>query len=241
MSRLHGKATGVYLDERDYTGITNAVTLTVDISNAEVTAFEDVAVVYVEGKAGVAATINGFYSLSNPNYDGQSFTDLVTAQQVGIYPGGAADGSHGYEFEGYVDGQPRSSASGNAVALNANFKGDDPLTRLVTLRRGTAISASENGTAYQHGAIGATSEAYGVLRAFSVSGGPGTLDVKVQSDDGAGFGSPTDVLTFTQATGATVETKTAAGPILDDWWRAVITIAGGGTWNLLIAFGQRLA
>lgn len=239
MSRLHGKSTTLYIDERDFSGITNSVEIAVDNGIADVTAFEDVDATFVEGKAGVTLTINGFFSTASPDYDGQMFADLLTAQQLGVYPGIIAGGTHGYEVEGAVEGQPRTAAHGAAIALNVSFKGDNPLVRVIVLGKNTALAASANGIAYNHGAVGATQQAYGVLRAFSVAGGPGTLDVKIQSDDAVGFPSPTDRLTFTQLAAAGVEVKTANGAITDTWWRVVFTVAGGGTWNVLVALGIR--
>ena len=81
-----------------------------------------------------------------------------------------------------------------------------------------------------------------MVRAFSVSGGPGTLDIKIQSDALEAMGTPTDQITFTQLAAAGVEVKTIADDASGDaWWRVVVTIAGGGTWNLAVAFGIRPA
>lgn len=240
MSRLHGKSSRIYIDERDYSGVTNSAELTLSVPPADVTAFADVDATFVEGKPGVAATINGFFSTASPNYDGQSFTDLTTAQQVGIYPGVIADGTHGYEFEGAVEGQPRTAAHGSAIALNVTLKGDGPLVRTIVLKRDTAMAATANGTAYQFGAITASELVWGVVRAFSVTGGPGTLNVKIQKDSLEGMGTPDDVITFAELAAAGVEVKTAAGGASGDgWWRVVVTIAGGGTWDLQVAVGKR--
>lgn len=243
MSRITAKDTDVYLDEFDFNAVLNAVELTVDNGLAEVTAFSDTDATFVEGKAGVAATINGLWSLTSPSFDPQMFTDIVTAIQVGIYPESATTGNRGYEFESYIIGQPRVSGSASAVQLNLTLKGDNNLVRTYVLSRDTALSSSGNGTAYQVGAVGATQEAYSVLRAFSVSGGPGTLDVIIASDDAEGFGgSPETQLTFTQLTAIGEEVKVSgAGAITDDWWRVQFTVAGGGIWSVAVTFGIRTA
>ncbi len=88
-----------------------------------------------------------------------------------------------------------------------------------------AIVAGGNGAAQLLGAVAATQAVYGALHVLAAAGG--TLTVKIQSDDNAGFTSPTDRLSFTAATGKTYQWLALAGPITDTYWRAVWTLPAG--------------
>lgn len=87
-------------------------------------------------------------------------------------------------------------------------------------------TSSSSGTGRQLGAVAAGQRVYAALHVISASGTSPTLDVKVQSDDNAGFTSPTDRITFTQATGRTSELLSLAGAVTDDYWRVTYTIGG---------------
>ena len=90
-------------------------------------------------------------------------------------------------------------------------------------------TTSSTGTGRQLGAVSATQSVYAALHVISASGTSPTLDVIVQSDDNAGFTTPTTRLTFTQATGRTSQMTSLAGALTDDYWRVSYTIGGTGT------------
>ena len=90
-------------------------------------------------------------------------------------------------------------------------------------------TSSSTGTGRQLGAVSATQSMYACLHVLSASGTSPTLDVILQSDDNAGFTSPTSRITFTQATGRTSQFSSVAGAITDDYWRISYTIGGTGT------------
>ena len=240
MPRVHAKAADIFVDEWDFSGFSNAVDISVDNNLAEVTAFADTDQTFVEGKAGFGITINGFYSRTD--YDAEMWADLTAAaRQLGIYPPGVSDGDYGYEGQSIVTGQPRVADKGAAVTLNVNWKGDTPLVRAIVLDVNTALIATGNGTAYQHGAVAAGQTIVGVLRVLSASGTLPTLTVIIQSDDNQAFTSPTTRLTFTGVTtSATYEVMMAAGAITDTWWRVSYTV-GGTTpvYSVVVSFGIR--
>lgn len=111
-----------------------------------------------------------------------------------------------------------------------------PLVHGVVLHNG-AESSGGNATAQNLGLLASGKIAYAALHITAISGG-GTLTVKVQSDDGAGFPSATDRITFTAATVAGSEAKTLAGPVATDtYWRANWTLtAGTATFALILGF-----
>ena len=243
MARISAKAAGLLVDEFDFSGVSNSMTLNFAESPAEVTAFADTDLTYIQGKPGFTFDVNGLWSTASPNYDGEMFTDLTaTNRRGGIYPGGLSDGVFGYEGATNISASPRVSTIGDAIACNVTWQGASAPFRSTILRYATD-STSANGTQYTLGTIANTNTIVGVLRLLEIGGsGNNTLDVKIQSDT-SGFSSATDQLTFTQlnqGSGATFETKTATGPGgSDNIWRVVVTIAGAGSrsFKFIVGFG----
>ena len=243
MARISANAAGLLVDEFDFSGVSNSMTLNFAESPAEVTAFADTDLTYIQGKPGFTFDVNGLWSTASPNYDGEMFTDLTaTNRRVGIYPGGLSDGVFGYEGATNISASPRVSTIGDAIACNVTWQGASAPFRSTILRYATD-SSSANGTQYTLGTIANTNTIVGVLRLLEIGGsGNNTLDVKIQSDT-SGFSSATDQLTFTQlnqGSGATFETKTATGPGgSDNIWRVVVTIGGAGSreFKLIVGFG----
>lgn len=249
-TRIHAKAADVLVDEFLFDDVTNSVEIEIENTPADVTAFADTDKTYAEGKAKFTINLNGLLSNASQAYDGEMFIDLTSEnRQVGVYPEGSRTaGNPGYEGQTDISQAPRVVEKAQAILLNVTWQGDKALARARILHSATAIAASANGTAYQHGAITATQEGVGVLRLIAAPGGAGnnTCIVKIQSDDNSGMTSPTDRITFAtlnQASVALHEVLTVAGAITDDYWRAVVTIAGAGsrTFNIIIAFGIRKA
>lgn len=247
MVRFHAKSVAHYVDEFDFSGVSNSVEGAIDNNLGEVTAFADTDATFVEGKASFTFNINALLDAVAGGYDAEMFTDLTSeARRVGVIPGGAMNGNYGYEADTNISEQARSGEIAGAIALNVTWRGDTPLVRVVLLDVDTAVAASGNGTPYQRGAAGAGDTIVGVLRLLAAPGGAGnnTLDVIVQSDSAEGFSSPTTRLTFTQLDQASValhEVITAAGAVTDTWWRVNYTYAGAGsrTFSLVITFGIR--
>jgi hypothetical protein len=90
-------------------------------------------------------------------------------------------------------------------------------------------TTTANGSARLEGAVAATEKVYALAQVFSVAGtGSPTLALKIQSDDNAGFTTPTDRITFTNFTATGYQMSSLAGAITDTHWRAVWTITGTG-------------
>ena len=243
MARISAKSAGLLVDEFDFSGVSNSMNLDFAEAPADVTAFADADLTYIQGKPTFTFNVNGLWSTASPNYDGEMFTDLTaTNRRVGIYPGGLSDGVFGYEGATNISASPRVSTIGDAIACNVTWQGASAPFRSTILRYATD-SSSANGTQYTLGTIASTNTIIVVLRLLEIGGsGNNTLDVKIQSDT-SGYSSPTDRLTFTQlnqGSGATFETQTAAGPAgSDNIWRVVVTIGGAGSrsFKLIVGFG----
>lgn len=251
MARLHPKDADIYLDEIEFSGVMNSVDISIENPLAEVTAYADVHSVFVEGKPGFTIDVNGLWSPSSPAYDSEIFADLTSqTRQLGIYPETpTTPGSRGFEATTMVSRSPTVADHETVVGLNVTWRGETPLVESWLMYKNTAVGASENGTAYQVGALSATQQMVAVLRLLAPPGGAGnnTCDVVVASDPIQGFTTATSRIAFTQLNQASValfEKKTVNGAITDTWWRIQVTIAGDGsrTFNLLVAIGiQKLA
>ena len=247
MARIHGKSVAHFVDEFDLSGVSNSADLEFSEPPGEVTAFADVDATFVEGKATFRFNINGRFSTASPNYDGEMFIDLTSAQRrVGIYPGGDTEGEFGYEGRTNITASPRVSETPSAIALHVEWIGDQAVARTALIYKDTAVASTENGSKFQVGAVAAAETAVGVLRLLAAPGGSGSNDcvVTIQSDANASAGGETTRLTFTtlnQTSVALSEVKEAAGAFTDSWWRVVVTISGGGsrTFNLVITLGAR--
>jgi len=241
VARITAKSAALLVDEFDFSGVSNSMDLSFTEGPADVTAFADTDMTYVQGKPGFTFDVSGLWSTASPNYDGEMFTDLTaTNRRVGIYPGGLTDGNTGYEGATNISASPRVSTIGDAIACNVSWQGASAPFRS-TLMRYATDSSSANGTQYTVGTIAATNTIVGILRLIEIGGsGNNTLDVKIQSDT-SGFSSPSDRLTFTQlnqGSGATHEVITATGPAgSDNIWRVVVTIAGAGSRSFKFAVG----
>lgn len=85
----------------------------------------------------------------------------------------------------------------------------------------TTVTSGASATGLQLGAVSATQKIYAALHVFACTG---TLTCTLESDDNADFTSATTRATFTAATGQTVEWKSVAGAITDDYWRITYTL-----------------
>ena len=245
-SRIHGKSCAVLKDEFDFSGVSNSVALSMASPPADVTAFADVDMTYVEGKQGFTVDVQGLHSKASPNYDGEMFIDLTTFQRrLGIYPGGDAVGTFGYEFRTNVSQDTIPTDLGGAIALNVNWIGDEAPARGVVLLNESAAAGTVTGTKFELPAVGADETIGGVVRLRSDPAGSGSedLDITIQSDANASAGGETTRLTFTtidQTSVALFEIKEAAGAITDTFWRAIATFSGGSRiFDILVTLGIR--
>ena len=75
MARIHAKSAGLLVDEFDFSGISNSMDLSLSEAPAEVTAFADTDLTFIQGKPTFTFDVNGLWSTSSPNYDGEMFID----------------------------------------------------------------------------------------------------------------------------------------------------------------------
>ena len=148
---------------------------------------------------------------------------------ITVFREGAALGDKGYAmtgvtaeynpFPGVPLGEPLT------FSLKALARGRRVRCRL--LATGAKVATFTGAAVHIAGGVPAGKKLYAGLHVTAVSGAAPTLDVTVESDDHAGFLSPTTRITFPtkSAVGAQFVTP-VSGPITDDRLRMVGTIAG---------------
>lgn len=131
----------------------------------------------------------------------------------GVAPKYTVGGAHGEDLMWTLEAQGGAGAYG-------------PLKGWVLEPGLVAKTADANGTGYQCGAIVSGQYLYAMLHVTSVSASD-SIVVTIESDDNADFTSATTRITFDSlsAVGAAMATR-VAGPITDDYWRAVFNVTG---------------
>lgn len=150
-----------------------------------------------------------------------------------IAPTGAEDGAAYLADSILTSFTVLSGAVGDAAAIAAKFRPSDNTVghRIIRgrLEASRTSTASGNTTGSQLGAISATQKLWAALQVVTLAGtGTPTITVKIQSDDGSGFATPTDRISFSAATTRSSQWGSVAGAITDDYWRANFTISGTG-------------
>lgn len=141
----------------------------------------------------------------------------------------SADGSVAYLLQSIplsytpVQGAPGDLAMGTISGASST----GPVVRGALLHPSNVTrSTTSTGTGRQLGAVVAGKSMYAALHVISASGTTPSLTVVLQSDDNAGFTTPTSRISFTAATGRTSQLSSVAGAITDDYWRVSYTISG---------------
>lgn len=215
----------VWLAGYDLSGILNAVALTDGVELADATVLGDTGRRRLAGLRTILAEHQGYFDVTD--FDDALFSRIGTADEpMTIAPEDGDEGSVAYTFLSTLAEYTPGGEVGAMFAFGVSAEGSDggPLVR-GTILLNAVKTASGDGTAFQVGAVSTTQKLYAALHVIAASG---TLDVKLQSDNVEGFGTPTDQITFAQKSAIGSEWATpVSGPIDDDWWRVNYVIGGG--------------
>jgi len=220
----------IYYATLDATGFANKISLDDEYEDLDKTTFgSGGARERVSGLADMAAGATIFWQAGDLSYPDDVFWANLGAntQPLTVCPTAGTVGSVAYLTKVFQPSWKPGGDIGKLLAADVTWSGNQPLARGAILHpQGTARTATGNGTGVQVGAILAAQSLYANLHVFSVGAGAQSLTVKLQSSVDNTFGSPTDRVTFTAATGLTAECKSVAGAVTDTWWRVVYTITG---------------
>lgn len=221
----------ILVDDIEMAGNAKSVALSTEVTLLDTTALNsDGWTSSIGGLKSGSVDISGFMQdVADGSVDATLWPLLGAAGTVKSITIGTADGSPGYLLKSIpLTYTPIAGAVGElATGSISGSSSTGPVVRGTLLHpSSTARTSSASGTGRQLGAVTATQSIYASLHVIAASGGSPTLDVKVQSDDNAGFTTPTDRITFTQATGRTSQLSSLAGAVTDDYWRITYTIGG---------------
>lgn len=161
---------------------------------------------------------------ANP-VDSEAF-DNIGSNKVLTYTGGTgAEGDIAYFAQLLLSQYSPQGQVGEIFAFTLEGAASDDLVR-GTIELNAAVSSTGTSTGRQLGALSSTQKMVAVLHVTAAGGTTPTLDVVIESDDNGSFTTPTDRITFTQATDITSELLSVNGAITDDYWRAEYTLGG---------------
>lgn len=232
MSALVLKDTTIWVDSVPLTTYANEVSLAASVAELDVTTFGSGGFKQrAAGLKSVEATVKGL--LDPAVVDADAFTNLgVMGRVVSISTDGAA-GSPAYVFQAGNFEHTQGGKVGDVDPFSGKFMGSNG----VGLVRGQVAAAKQSvsatgvlGSAQLLGAVGATQFLYAAFHIFPTAGT--TITVLVESDDNAGFTSPTTVATLGPLTtvGGTWMAR-VAGPLTDTYFRFKVS-AITGTFNV---------
>lgn len=218
-----------WIGEFSFQGVTRSLALALEQDIPECTVFGNTARAYTAGLKGIGLELGGNWDA--PTDLGVLGTLLGANKPVTVSPLTTV-GTFAYLFNAISAEYQSGGRVGDVFPFRAGARGAGLPVRGVLMENSTR-SATGNGTGQQLGAIGATQKLYSALHVPSVSASD-TLDVIIQSDDNAGFSSPTTRATLAQITAPASVWTEIAGPVTDDWWRYVFTL-GGASISIVIA------
>lgn len=221
--------TKVYLAGFDLSGKLNACALTYSAEMQDATTFGNDTRINKGGLKTVRAEHQGYW-----DSDGTDEPDDILFSRIGtqnvpmtVVPQTGAVGEIAFTFRSIASEYTPGAAIGEMYAFGVSAEGSDgaPLVRGYVLKAAGSVTATGTGTAVEIGAATSGQTIYCALHVISASASD-TLDVVVQSDVDANFGSPVTVATFAQQSAIGSDWQTAAGPNTDTFYRVSYTLGG---------------
>lgn len=222
---------GLWVAEYNLCADANRLALTTSAELLDNTALCDAARSRVGGLQATAFQAEGYWAVTP---DGILFGDVgLVDVPVTIAPastgGTFSPGNRAFLFRAAVG--EYSGPQGAVGELNGFSVGGESAG--LPVAQGFVLFAAPRdktgtGTAVQAGAATAAQTIQATLHVSSVTGTNPTMAVVVESDDNAGFTSPTARILFDTANATTNRSqhKTLKGPVTDTYWRVAITLGG---------------
>ncbi|MFF1685931.1 hypothetical protein [Streptomyces sp. NPDC058254] len=217
----------------DLTGNSNKVEISSEVEDKETTNYASQGWKEVlGGLASAEIAGEGQWEAGDPGkVDDASWVQLGGAGPWSVGPAGAAVGSLAYFTNALRCDYKLGDAVGEVAPWASTGKSSWPLVRgQFAHPPGTARTVTGTGTSLNLGAVPAGKRLYAALHVLSVAGtATPTITARVESDDSAGFASPSTVLTFAAATAPGGQVlRTSGSAITDSFFRIAWTITGTG-------------
>ncbi|UUV34380.1 hypothetical protein NQK81_13295 [Amycolatopsis roodepoortensis] len=226
----------------DLTSSSNKVDLASEAAAEDATTFGSEG--WKEVRAGLCSTeieAGGHWEAGDPSkVDDSRYAGFGGVAPWTFTAGGAAAGTVSYFTNGLSNEYTLLGEVGKMVPWTAKAKGTWPLVRgQIAHDPGTARTATGTGAGAELGAVAAGKQLYASLHVLSIAGTAApSITVEIESDDAAGFASPTTRLSFAAATALGGQILRVPGAITDTWFRPKWTISGTApSFLFVVAFG----
>lgn len=230
----------LWLDGYDLSGDMNALAITYSAAMLDDTRFGDSTKRNAGGVRSIVANHQGLWNGGDTGVDAVLFSQIGAANApMTLSPTTGAEGEVAFTFRSLASQYQPGAKHGDLLMFSVSAEGGDgaPLVRGTVLHNATK-TATGTGSIYQMGATASGQKLYGALHVTAAAGTSPTLAVKVQSAALAGFGTPTDRLTFATKSAIGSDWQTAAGPITDAYHRVSFTIGGtGASFSFVVILG----
>lgn len=236
MAFVHGKDVVIYVNASNYSTYFNNADSTQTADIAETTTFGNSNKTYVPGEKDGTISLGGLFDATSdgvlqPLLGGADFNLVIGLD-------GVATGDRNTFGKGNISNYAVSSPVGDVVATSIDVQPDNGLFSGVVITNSAFTTTGAQGSAVDN-TSSTTAGAGAFLIVTSVSGTSPTGDVKIQhSADNVTYA---DLITFTQATGATSEIKYVdKGTTINRYVRVHNTIGGSSTptINAIVGFGR---
>lgn len=227
----------ILFEGQDLTGQSNQIAVDFSAEPLDRTALNDTTRRRVGGLKIAAISASGFFGAAEP--DATLFANVGTDDQIITVAPTTVEGDPSFFMRSIVSeltplGGEVGSLADFSLAAAANI-GD--LIRGFIGQNGTQ-TVTGNATGQQLGAIAATQRLFVATHITAVAGAAPSLQVIIQSDDNAGFTTPTDRITFAAASAIGSQFASLPGLIADDFWRVRFVISGTApSFTFIISFG----
>jgi hypothetical protein len=214
----------------DLSGASNKIELSSEIEDKETTNYRSGGYKEVIGGLGSAEISGeGQWEAGDPSkVDDASWSTLGGVGPYTVCPTDSTVGALAYITSGMRADYKVGDAVGETAPWSGTVKSSWPLVRgQIAHPPGTARTATGVGTALQLGAVPAGKRLYAALHVLSVAGTTPSITARIESDDAAGFASPTTQLTFTAANAPGGQILRGSGTaVTDTYYRVAWTITG---------------
>ena len=236
MAFVHGKDVVIYVNASNYSTYFNNADSTQTADIAETTTFGNSAKTYIPGDKDGTVSLGGLFDATSdgvlqPLLGGADFNLVIGLD-------GVATGDRNTFGKSNITNYAVSSPVGDVVATSIDVQPDNGLFSGVVVTNSAFTTTGAQGSAVDN-TSSTTAGAGAFLIVTSVSGTSPTGDVKIQhSADNVTYA---DLITFTQATGATSEIKYVdKGTTINRYVRVHNTIGGSSTptINAIVGFGR---
>jgi hypothetical protein len=209
MPFVHGKNTTILIDEFNLSAFFNSADVAATAETAETTTFGNAAKTYIAGLQDATLSLAGLFDGGTDAVDEVLSAALGGSAIFSIVPAGAGTiGNRASLAEAFATSYGVSAAVGDAVSISAEAQVSGGLIPGVVLANLVARTAAGQTAALDN----AASTAGGVKAFLHLTAFSGT-DVTIKIQESADNSTWADLITFTQATGATSEVAAATGTI----------------------------